>query len=544
MPRSLIAALALILSVTARAPAQGTDSNESGSTDPVPEFIAYPDEPSVTYHTVTLDGQPVHYQATAGTILHVSSDSKREPRARMFYVAYRRTMLSPEAIEAELAELREKAKDDETIEAVIADERLFPPATERPVTFSFNGGPGSSSVWLHLGVFGPQRVGYADELGHPGPPPYRVVANEHSLLGESDFVFIDPISTGFSRPEGETSEKVFHGLEPDVASVAAFIKRYITRTERWSSPLYVAGESYGTTRAAALAEHLHNSHGISASGVILISTVLDFGTIRFNAGHDLPYISFLPTYAAAAQHHGRLAPELQNLPPQALYEQARSFAIGEYASALMQGQALPAEQARRTAERMSELTGLSVDFIERSNLRVSQPRFCKELLRDRGLTVGRFDARFTGQDIDDAGESYEYDPSYAAIRANYTASFNAYVREHLGFESDLSYEILTNVWPWDFGEAGNGRFVNVAERLRQVIHQQPHLRVFNAAGYHDLATPPLGADYTLDHMLLDETLRGNVRREYYLGGHMMYLIEDSLAELSDDLVAFYRDDGR
>lgn len=507
---------------------------------PAPDFVVYPDEPSVTYHTVEIAGEPVHYQATAGTLTLATDEIDAESRARVFFIAYRRTLMSPEQVEQRLARLENAAKDDDSIEVAIADDELFPAAGTRPLTFSFNGGPGSSSVWLHMGVFGPKRTAYIDDNGNPGPPPYNAMPNEHSLLGESDFVFIDPVSTGFSRADGETSEKEFHGLEQDLNSVAAFIKRYITRHHRWSSPLFVAGESYGTTRASALAERLHNSHGISVNGVILVSTVIDFATIRFNVGHDLPYVCFLPTYAATAHHHGMLTDELQALTPDELYAEAREFALGPYASALMQGTALGELSEAAVVTRMSELTGLSEQFIRRSNLRVSQTRFSKELLRDQGLTVGRFDSRFTGRDLDDAGDSYEYDASYAAIRANFTESFNAYIREELGFESDLSYEILTNVWPWDFGRAGEGRFVNVADRLRQVMHQQPHIRVFNAAGYHDLATPPLGADYAFDHMMLRPELRDNITRKYYYGGHMMYLLEPVLAEMHDDLISWYR----
>ncbi|MEO1583578.1 MAG: peptidase S10 [Planctomycetota bacterium] len=516
---------------------------------PPSDFVAYPDAPSVTYHTVEIAGEPVHYQATAGTLTLATDKIDAESRARVFFVAYRRTLLSPAEVEQRLDDLREPvaesaasndASDAEPNDAAIPHDELFPDPTGRALTFSFNGGPGSSSVWLHLGVFGPKRVGYIDDEGNPGPPPYTVVPNAHSLVGESDFVFIDPVSTGFSRPDGETSEKEFHGLEQDLDSVAGFIKRYITRHGRWASPLFVAGESYGTTRASALAERLHNAHGISVNGVILVSTVIDFATIRFNPGHDLPFVCFLPTYAATAHHHGMLSDELQAMTPDELYAEARSFALGDYATALMQGTALGEMSEAAVVKRMSELTGLSEQFIRRSNLRVNQRRFSKELLRDRGLTAGRFDSRFTGQDIDDAGEGYEFDASYAAIRANFTESFNSYIRGELGFESDLSYEILTNVWPWDYGRAGEGRFVNVADRLRRVMHQQPHIRVFNAAGYHDLATPPLGADYAFDHMMLRPELRENIVRKYYYGGHMMYLLEPELERLSRDLVEFYR----
>ena len=538
-------AIVVVWCLAAVFPTLRSASAQDGNTPPPTDFVAYPDEPSVTYHTVTINGEPVHYQATAGTLTLATDEIDAEARARVFFVAYRRTLLSPADVEARLAELEAAATaaedaDEAAAAAEIPESDLFPPAGERRLTFSFNGGPGSSSVWLHLGVFGPKRTAYIDAEGNPGPPPYTVVPNNHSLLGESDFVFIDPVSTGFSRAEEGTSEKDFHGLEQDLDSVAAFIKRYITRHGRWSSPLFVAGESYGTTRAAALAERLHNSHGISVNGVILVSTVIDFGTIRFNAGHDLPYICFLPTYAATAHHHGMLSDELQAMTSDELYAEASAFARGAYATALMQGTALGEISRAAVVRRMSELTGLSEQFIRRCNLRVSQSRFSKELLRDQGRTVGRFDSRFTGRDIDDAGDGYEYDASYAAIRANFTASFNSYIREELGFKSDLSYEILTNVWPWDFGRAGEGRFVNVADRLRQVMHQQPHIRVFNAAGYHDLATPPLGADYAFDRMLLRPELLGNITRKYYYGGHMMYLLEPELAKLSGDLVEFYR----
>ncbi|MEM1071395.1 MAG: peptidase S10 [Planctomycetota bacterium] len=519
-------------------------AQDHSASPPDSGLIAHPDTPSVTYHTVTIAGEQVHYQATAGTITLGTDTLEPEASASMFYIAYRRTDLTPDQAEARLDELRSEAltrDEDADLGAItIPDDELFPDAHTRRLTFSFNGGPGSSSVWLHLGLFGPMRTAYADADGNPGPPPYRVVPNEHSLLAASDFVFIDPVSTGFSRPDPDTSAKEFHGLEEDVASVAQFIKRYITRSERWSSPLFIAGESYGTTRAAALAEHLHNSHGISVNGVLLISTVLNFQTIRFNVGNDLPYICFLPTYAATAHHHGILEPELQGLSPDELYSAATDFALGDYASALIRGDALDDDSRRLAASQIARFTGLSPEFVLRSNLRISQRRFGKELLRNRGLTVGRFDSRFTARDRDNAGEAYEFDASYAAIRANFTQSFNAYVREQLGYESDLSYEILTNVWPWDFGSAGEGRYVNVAERLRRVMHQQPHIMVFNAAGYHDLATPPLGADYTIDHMQLDPQLQANIVRAYYYGGHMMYLMESELAKLHTDLTAFYQ----
>ncbi|RNC82228.1 MAG: peptidase S10 [Phycisphaera sp.] len=525
--RHAFIALALLGLGTLPVLAQSDKSDQAGNAD-APHFVAYPDEPSVTYHTTEINGEPIYYEATAGTITLVRDEAgDAEPRAQMFYIAYRRTQMPGD----EYSQKMEAGED--------VPESNYPNASKRPLTFSFNGGPGSSSVWLHLGVFGPKKVAYADDEGRPGPPPYRVESNPHSLLDKSDFVFIDPVSTGFSRAQGDTSAKDFHGLETDIASVAAFIKRYITSTERWSSPLYIAGESYGTTRAAGLTNHLQGSHGISVNGVILVSAVIEFSTLRFGAGNDLPYICFFPSFAATAHYHGALPPEHQNKPIDEFYKEAEAFALGDYASALIQGARLSDENEDEIVRQMSEYLGLTPEFIRRANLRISQGRFCKELLRDQGLTVGRFDSRFTGQDRDDVNDTYDYDPSYAVIRSNFTESFNSYIREELGFKSDLSYEILTNVRPWDYGRAGDGRYVNVAERLRSVMHEQPHIRVFVASGYHDLATPPLGLDYTHDHMQLRDNLHNNLKNYYYIGGHMMYLDKASLEQLKDDLDAFY-----
>lgn len=534
-PRMVLAAvltLSLLSAVaTAQPAAQPTEKTNAGKPDaakptPPAAFTAYPDAPSVTYHTITLNGEAVHYEATAGTITLVDERGEYEPKARVFFIAYRRTLYSPE----EHARRLEAGEDPDT---------LYPDPTTRPLTFSFNGGPGSSSVWLHLGVFGPKRVRYADDMGNPGPAPYTVTDNDHSLLGVSDFVFIDPVSTGYSRPEGDTSAKDYHGVEPDIASVGEFIRRYISTEHRWSSPKFIAGESYGTTRAAGLAEHLHERHGIAVNGVVLISSVLEFSTIRFGVGNDMPYICFLPGYAAAAHFHGKLGGGMQAMSVSEVYQAAKDFALGDYASALMKGDELQDAEHDRIRRRLAEFTGLSEDYIERANLRISQPRFSKELLRDQGETVGRFDARFTGFDRDNAGESYDYDPSYAVIRASYTGAFNDYIRRELDYASDLPYEILTSVWPWDYGPSANARYLNVAERLRSVMHEQPSMRVFVAGGYHDLATPILGVEYTITHMQLNQRVRPNVTTHLYRGGHMMYLDRASFAALAADLKAFY-----
>ncbi len=523
---TVFAAFALACNLSAQPEDKAMDQNDEPKA--AQEFVAYPDDASTTYHTIEINGETIHYEATAGTIVLVKDEAKEaKPSAKMFYISYRQTLTPGDEYKAS-----KDAGED-------VPESNYPDATKRPITFSFNGGPGSSSVWLHLGIFGPKKVAYADDEGRPGPPPYRVEANPNSLLDKSDFVFIDPISTGFSRAQGETSEKEFHGLESDISSVANFIKRYITRNDRWSSPLYIAGESYGTTRAAGLTNHLHGQHGISVNGVLLISGIIEFSTLRFGEGNDVPYICFFPSYAATAHYHKLLPPEHQNKPIEQLYKEAEAFALGEYASALVKGARLTQAEEDAVVRRMADFTGLKPEFIRRAHLRIDQPRFCKELLRDKGLTVGRFDSRFTGRDRDGVSDSYDYDPSYAVIRSNYTESFNAYIREELGFESDLSYEILTSVWPWDYGRAGEGRYVNVAERLRSVMHELPHIRVFVASGYHDLATPPLGMDYTHDHMQLADELHGNMKNHYYIGGHMMYLDKASMAQLKADLDAFY-----
>ncbi|MEQ9096481.1 MAG: hypothetical protein RIE32_09485 [Phycisphaerales bacterium] len=508
MLKTMIAAVALAV-LTCPGLAQEPEPTESA---PKAAFQRYPDAPSVTRHSVEIDGQTIHYEATADTITLVND--KDEATANLFYIAYRRIDGG-------------------------ADSAKFPDPAQRPITFSFNGGPGSSSVWLHLGIFGPRRVAYADEVGNPGPPPYAVIPNAHSLLDQSDFVFIDPVSTGYSRAEEGTSEKQFHGLESDLDSVADFIRMYLTREERWGSPKIIAGESYGTTRAAGLAQRLHSRHGIAVSGVVLVSPVLEFQTIRFGEGNDLPYVMILPSYAATAHYHEALPRKWQERPVEDVIAEARRFALDEYLPALLRGASLDEAERSRVRTTMSELTGLSPQYLEDADLRVSLPRFAKELLRHRGKTVGRLDARFLGIDADHVGDSYSYDASYEAIRSNYTEALNAYVRGELGYESDLPYEILTGVWPWDYGSAGRDRYVSVADRLRDAMHRQPHTRVFVAMGHHDLATPFFAAETTLNRMKLDPAYRDRIDTAYYPAGHMMYVHQPSLEQLKADLDAFY-----
>ena len=352
-------------------------------------------------------------------------------------------------------------------------------------------------------------------------------------------MFIDPVSTGYSRPvEGEKA-KQFHGFKKDIESVGDFIRLYTTRYRRWLSPKFLAGESYGTTRAAGLGVYLQERHGLYLNGVILVSAALEFITLDFHLDNELPYILFLPSYAATAWRHKRLPPELQGDLRQTLRE-VEAFALGDYARALMLDSRLSPEERSAIAARVARYTGLSQDYVVRSNLRVGDSRFFKELLRDQRRTVGRLDSRFVGIDRDSAGEQIEYDRSYANIIGPYTACLYDYVRGELGYESDLPYEIITEkVWPWSYKEHEN-QYVSVAESLRKAATMNPHLRVFVANGYYDLATPYFATEYTVNRLQLDETLRDHVAMRYYEAGHMMYIHLPSLAQLRADLGAFIR----
>ncbi len=458
-----------------------------------------------TKHSVKIGGQEIKYTATAGTILLKLEDGT--PKASIFYVAY--------------------TKDE------VSD------ASQRTLTFSFNGGPGSSSVWLHLGLFGPRRVQMGD-AGTLLPPPYKLVDNDVSLLDISDLVFIDPVSTGYSRAVPGEAPQQFHGVTPDVESVADFIRLYTTRNKRWSSPKFLAGESYGTTRAAGLSGYLQQRYGMYLNGIVLISAILNFETAEFDTGNDLPYILYLPTYTAIAWYHKKLPSDLQSGDVQKAVEESRKFAVGEYAAALMAGDALPATRRAEIEQKLARLTGLSADYIDRTNLRIEIQRFTKELLRSERRTVGRIDARFTGIDRDAAGERPEFDPSIAAIIGPYSGMLNDYVRNDLKFDSDLPYEVLTGrVRPWSYAPYEN-RYVNVAETLRSAMTQNPFLHVFVAKGYYDLATPFFAADYTFDHLGLDPALRSHLSGAYYEAGHMMYVHPPSLNKLKADIAQFIK----
>ncbi len=468
------------------------------------------DQLSTTQHSVTIGQQEIHYTVTAGTIVlkeEQEKDSKSDgekAKASVFFVAYT------------LDNVGDTAK--------------------RPITFSFNGGPGSSSVWLHLGVLGPRRV-ETDQQGNLLQPPYQLVENQYSVLDQTDLVFIDPISTGFSRVVQGEEAKQFHGFKKDIESIGDFIRLYTTRYQRWTSPKFLIGESYGTTRAAGLSGYLQERHGLYLNGIMLISSVLDFQTIRFMNGNDLPYILYLPSFTATAWYYNLLDEELQADLYQTLRE-VEEFAVGEYTVALMKGADLPEDGRQDIIRKLARYTGLPIDYIGRTDLRVNIMRFCKELLRNQGKTVGRFDSRFTGLDRDSVGERFEYDPSYTNILGPYTATLNDYLRSQLEFESDLAYEILTDrVHPWNYDTHQN-QYVNVTDTLRKAMTTNPYLKVFVASGYYDLATPYMATRYTFNHLGLDKSLQQNVSMSFYEAGHMMYVHQQSLIQLKEDLSGF------
>jgi len=484
-------------------------------TPPKDDKIAAPppaDQLSVTHHRRAVGGREIAYTVTCGTLVlkeETEKDGKTEgekPRASVFFIAY--------------------TLDD-------AGDRAG-----RPLTFSFNGGPGSSSVWMHLGLLGPKRVALDDE-GRASAPPYQLVDNEFSLLPESDLVFIDPVGTGYSRMVSGEPVKEYHGYKRDLESVGAFIQLYCSRYGRWGSPKYLIGESYGTTRAAGLAGHLLDRYGMYLNGLMLVSCALDFQVLRFDASNDLPCALYLPTYAATAWYHKRLAADLQARPLPSLLEEVESFAGGEYLQALFKGSALTAAERTAVAKKLARFTGLTRDYVERANLRIEIFRFCKELLRDTGRTVGRLDSRYTGFDRDAAGERFDFDPSHANIHGAFAATINDYVRGDLKFEADIPYEILKGFYlNWGWGEEFSNRYAAVGETLRKAMSMNTHMKVLVANGYYDFATPHFAADFTFEHLGLDASLKPNIAFHYYEAGHMMYVHRPSLAALAAELKRF------
>lgn len=458
--------------------------------------------PIVTEHSIKLDGKDFKYTATVGML--ALRDEFGEIKAGIFFTAYSAASEGP-----------------------------------RPLTFSFNGGPGSSSVWLHLGAIGPRRVQLKEDGMMPSPP-FRLVDNEHTWLRHTDLVFIDPVGTGFSRAVKKEDAPKYWGLEGDIESVGDFIRTYLTKYNRWLSPLFMVGESYGTTRAAGLSNHLLQ-RGVAFNGITLVSSILNFQTARFTTGNDLPFYLFLPTYAATAWYHKRLPSDLQKKPLASFLREVESFAKGEYWPALADGGAIKDSVRKRVALKLARYTGLNPKYVDLTELRIQIHRFCKELLRDERRTVGRLDSRYKGIDGSHVAELPEIDPANAAILPAYASTQNDYVRRVLGYETDLPYYVFNpgDLWKnWDWGSAGQG-YPDTGESLRKAISNNPYMKVFVASGYFDLATPYFATQYTLDHLGLDPSLRGNVQVGYYEAGHMMYVHNEYLAKLRHDIEGFY-----
>lgn len=478
----------------------------AGATAQPAAGYAFPDRVKTT-HEVQAGGKNLKYEATAGHMLMY--DKKGGESAQVFFVNY--NLVDKKAVNN----------------------------PNRPITFVFNGGPGSSSVWLHMGALGPKRIAM-QENGYPEAPPYRLLDNDYTWLTHTDLVFIDPVETGFSRPVGETDKKQFTGYNEDLESVGDFIHAFVTEAGRWAAPKFLAGESYGTTRAAGLSGYLQDRHGMYLNGIVLISAILNFQTAYFTEGNDLPYSLFLPSYAAVAYHHGKVdSAQFPTL--QGLLREVETFALGAYTHALMQGDKLPEREAATIAQQLATYTGIDVATITKWNLRITVPKFTKALLLAEGYTIGRFDGTVMGRDKTNAETSYEFDPSYNySIYGPYTMAINTHLHENLKYKHRAHvYEILTgNVWPWNYGNAQN-RFLDNSQVLRQAIHKNPALKVLICNGYYDLATPYFATQYTVDHLFLHPDYRSNIQQTYYKGGHMMYSIDTELRLFTEDVRRFY-----
>ena len=493
-----------------------TDAKPAAAAETKPAVSRVPDaaeKPVVTAHSITIDGRSISYHAEAGMLPLLKEDGAA--KASVFYVAY--TLDPPPGPDA-------SAKARDTLDAA-----------QRPLLFCFNGGPGASAVWLHLGGLGPRRAKMNDDGTLPAPP-FQLVDNESTTLLAADLVFIDPVATGYSRAAKDEKPEQFFGKGPDIDAIAEFIRLYTTRHKRWRSPKYLCGESYGVFRAAGLASTLQDEHGMFLSGLVLVSGLVDFETIRTAPCNDLPYSTFLPSFTAVAHAHKRLPPDLQQNLPQAIAE-ARAFASGEYATALFAGASLPADRREQVATKLAQLTGLPPEFVLKHDLRVEPEAFRKELLAKERLICGRFDGRITGHDADPAATEPAFDPSFTAAMGPLASMMNAYVREELGFESDVPYRVLAGVYPWRFEE---NAYASTSHELATALAKNPHLRVLVQVGLCDLAVPGDAMRHSVDHLKLAPELRGNISFAEYQSGHMMYLNTPDLKKLRTDLEAFVR----
>ena len=468
---------------------------------------------SRTRHEVRIAGETIRYTATVGWL--IMKDDAGKPVARFGYTAY----------------TRDDSKD---------------PA-RRPVTFAFNGGPGSSSIWLHMGILGPRRV-VVNDPGYSPPPPSQRVDNEFSVLDVTDLVMIDPVGTGFSRPLGDAKGADFWGVDQDTKSVGAFIKRWVTENGRWGSPKYVLGESYGGMRSAGLADHLQSVHGMSLNGVVLVSPFLSAASGVDGADLDLPHALYLPTLAATAWYHNLLPNKPASL--EAFMDEVERFAYDEYLPALTKGFVIPPEEKRAVAAKLAAYTGTSAGYWERADLRVSHPQFLQELQRDQRLIAGRIDSRFVGPAVNPLAEKMDYDPFFPAIAPAYTAAFLDYLHNELQFGRDEEYRVsaFDVKWDWTHKPPGSDDWLTPAPStvpdLARAMTMNPGLHVLVQQGWYDLATPHLVMKHDIEHLRITPEARRRIRVEHYEAGHMMYLHGPSMKKFRDDLAGFIRDTDR
>ena len=504
--RSESTPLILCAALLVAAPAARADD-----TKPAEQAEAEKPEPksSLTRHTVRIDGTAVDYTATVGWL--VLDDAEGKPRARFGYTAYTRNGV------ADLA--------------------------KRPVLFAFNGGPGSSSIWLHMGILGPRRA-VVNDPGFAPPPPAELVDNAYSVLDVTDIVMIDPVGTGFSKPLGDAKGADFWGVDPDIESVGAFIRKYVTVNGRWASPKYILGESYGGIRSAGLVWHLQSKHGMNFNGLVLVSPFLDMGSGVDGAEIDLPHVLYLPTLAATAWYHGALAEKPASLA--AFVAEVTRFAYDEYAPALLAGYTIDAERKQRVAAKLAAYTGTRPEYWLEADLRVSHPQFLQELKRTERLIAGRIDSRFVGPAVNPLGETMDYDPFFPAIGPAFTAAFLDYLHSELKFGKDENYQVsaFDVEWDWKHQRPGNHKgfspIPNTVPALAMAMTMNPGLHVLVQQGWYDLATPYLAMKSDLDHLDITPKARQRIRVEYYDAGHMMYVHEPAMKKFRDDLAAFIR----